>query len=38
MAGAIFNFCLNGALGILEYQIYIYFQVVRGYSPQSQVT
>lgn len=38
MAGAIFNFCLNGALGILEYQIYIYFQAVRGYSPQSQVT
>ena len=33
MAGALFSLCLNGALGVLEYYIPIYFQVVRGWTP-----
>ncbi|KAH8201062.1 hypothetical protein TruAng_004758 [Truncatella angustata] len=32
-AGAWFSCCLNGALGVLEYYIPIYFQVVLGWSP-----
>ncbi|CRG88511.1 hypothetical protein PISL3812_05542 [Talaromyces islandicus] len=32
MAGALFSFCLNGALGVLQYYIPIYYQSVLGYS------
>ena len=33
LCSALFSFALNGALGILEYYIPIYFQTVRGWSP-----
>ena len=33
LAAALFGCCLNGASGILEYYIPIYFQVVRGWTP-----
>lgn len=33
ITGALFSFTLNGAMGILEYYVPIYFQAVRGWSP-----
>lgn len=35
ISATLFTFCLNGALGVLQYYLPIYFQVVQDYSPAS---
>ncbi|KAK9417248.1 putative Major facilitator superfamily (MFS) profile domain-containing protein [Seiridium unicorne] len=35
ISATLFTFCLNGALGVLQYYLPIYFQIVRDYSPAS---